>query len=84
MSTPLQPFQNESQSISIGELTVENRIDQLELYGSLAITRDKAGLLLARELKAVVDATLAQLEAATDLPDRIALRPTDSVDNPFK
>ncbi len=84
MSTPLQPFQNESQSLSIGELTVENRVDQVELYGSLAITRDKAGLQLARELKAVVDATLAQLEAAPDLPEQIALRPTDHVDNPFK
>ncbi len=84
MNTPLQPFQNESQSVSIGELTVENRVDQVELYGSLAITRDKAGLQRARELKAVVDATLAQLEAATDLPEHIELRPTDSVDNPFK
>ncbi len=84
MSTPLQPCQNESQSLSIGELTVENRVDQVELYGSLAITRDKAGLQRARELKAVVDATLAQLEAATDLPEQIELRPTDSVDNPFK
>ncbi|MEO0316959.1 MAG: hypothetical protein RL404_636 [Pseudomonadota bacterium] len=84
MSTPLQPFQNESQSLAIGELTVENRVDQVELYGSLAITRDKAGLQLARELKAVLDATLAHLENATDLPEQIALRPADSVDNPFK
>ena len=84
MGTPLQPFQNDSQSLGIGEMTVENRVDQVEIYGSLAITRDKAGLQLARELKAVVDATLAALEAAPDLPEQIALRPTDSVDNPFK
>ena len=84
MGTTLQPFQNESQSLGIGELTIENRVDQVELYGSLAITRDQAGLRLARELKSVVDATLAALESATDLPEQIALRPTDSVDNPFK
>lgn len=84
MSTPLQPFQNESQSLGIGELTVENRVDQVEMYGSLAITRDRAGLQLARELKAVLEVTLAALEAVPDLPERIALRPTDSVDNPFK
>lgn len=84
MGTPLQPFQNDSQSLGIGEMTVENRVDQVEIYGSLAITRDKVGLQLARELKAVVDATLAALEAAPDLPEQIALRPTDSVDNPFK
>ncbi len=84
MGTPLQPFQNESQSLGIGELTIENRVDQVELYGSLAITRDQAGLQRARELKAVVDATLAALEAAPDLPAQIEPRPTDSIDNPFK
>ncbi len=84
MSTPLQPFQNESQSLGIGELTIENRIDQVELYGSLTITRDQAGLQRARELKAVVDATLAALEATPNLPAQIELRPTDKVDNPFK
>ena len=84
MGTPLQPFQNDSQSLGIGEMTVENRVDQVEIYGSLAITRDKAGLQLARELKAVVDATLAALEGTAELPEHIALRPTDSVDNPFK
>ncbi len=79
-----QPFENESQSLTVGELTVENRTDQLELYGSLAITRDRAGLALARELKAVIDATLARLEAEPELPEQISFRPTDSVDNPFK
>ncbi len=84
MNAPLQPFQNESQSIGIGELTIENRTDQLELYGSLSITRDQAGLALARQIKTVLDAALAHLEAATDLPEKIALKPTDSVENPFK
>lgn len=84
MKDTLQPFQNESQSIGIGELTIENRLDQLELYGSLSITRDQAGLALARRLKGVLDAALAHLEAATDLPEKIATRPGDSVDNPFK
>ncbi len=83
-STSLRPFENESQSITVGELTIENRTDQLELYGSLAITRDRAGLARARELKAVIDATLAQLEGEPDLPELISFRPTDSVDNPFK
>jgi hypothetical protein len=84
MSTSLQPFQNESQSTAIDELTIENRLDQIEMYGSLAITRDQAGLQKLRELKAVVDATLAALEAATDLPEHIDLRPSDKIDNPFK
>lgn len=38
----LQPFDNETQSLSLGDLTIENRLDQLEIYGSLSITRDQA------------------------------------------
>lgn len=80
----LKPFENETDSVAIDELTIENRVDQLELYGSLSITRDQAGLARALQLKAVVDAAVAHLQAAPDLPEQIAFRPTDNVDNPFK
>lgn len=80
----LQPFQNESETLRIGELTVENRTDQLEMYGSLNITRDQAGLRLALQMKALLDATVLQLQKQSDLPEQMALRPTDSVENPFK
>ena len=80
----LQPFANESDSVTIDELTIENRLDQLELYGSLAITRDRIGLERAQQLKAVLDAAVSVLQAVPDLPGQLSLRPTDSVDNPFK
>lgn len=80
----LQPFQNEAEAIMIGELNVENRMDQLELYGSLSITRDQSGLQLALELKELIDAAVAHLQAAQDLPAAIESKPTDRVDNPFK
>lgn len=80
----LLPFQNESETMRIGELTVENRIDQVEMYGSLAITRDQAGLKMALQLKALLDATVAHLQSDSDLPEQIAFKPTDNVDNPFK
>ncbi len=82
--TTLKPFANETDSIAIDELTIENRIDQLELYGSLSITRDQAGLERARQLKAVLDAAIAELQSVPDLPAQLSFRPTDSVDNPFK
>ena len=80
----LKPFENDSDSISIDELTIENRVDQLEIYGSLAITRDKLGLERALQLQAVLDAAVKALQDDAALPDKIAFRPTDSVDNPFK
>lgn len=79
----IKPYANEADALSIGDLTVENRLDRIELYGSLQITRDKEGLALARELKSLLDSALEVLESE-DLPDRIPLDPTDEVDNPFK
>jgi hypothetical protein len=79
----MKPFANESDSINIGDMTVENRLDQIEMYGNLAITRDKEGLKLARELKALVDATVSALESDKNLPDQLPPPQSDSVKNPF-
>ena len=80
----LQPFQNESETLQIGELNIENRIDQLELYGSLTITRDKAGLQQALRLKALLDAAVLYLQNKKDLPEQVVFKSLDSRDNPFK
>ena len=80
----LQPFQDESETLRIGELTIENRIDQLELYGSLAITRDKAGLQQALRLKALLDDVVVHLQNEKDLPKQVIFVSPDRVDNPFK
>ena len=79
----LNPFKNEEESIQLGDLTIENRLDRLELYGSLQITKDKAGLKLAKSLKEIIDATLLALQSEK-LPDHISITGTDSVENPFK
>jgi hypothetical protein len=78
----INPFKNESESLQIGGLTVENRLDRVSFYGSIDITRDKAGLTIARQLKEILDLTLAELEKS-ELPEKIALAPAETVDNPF-
>ncbi len=80
----IRPFENESDSVGIDELTVENRFDQLEIYGSLSITRDQAGLERALQLKDILDAAVKALQDDAALPDRVTFKPTDNVDNPFK
>jgi hypothetical protein len=80
----LQPFQNESETLQIGELTIENRTDQLELYGSLAITRDQAGLQQALRLKALLDEVVVHLQNEKDLPEQVFFKVSENVDNPFK
>ena len=81
--TDMEPFKNETESITLGQLTVENRLDKVEIYGSLSITRDQAGLALALKLKSVLDAAIDHLQHASDLPAHITFRSTDNVDNPF-
>ena len=80
----LVPFADDAASVSIADLTIENGAERIALYGSLDITRDKAGLAKARALKALLDRTVQHLEAEKDLPDAVpALMPAKSVANPF-
>jgi len=78
----INPFQDESESLQIGGLTIENRVDRVSIYGTIDLTLDKVGLVNARQLKEVLDLTLAELEKS-ELPDKISLAPADTVDNPF-
>jgi hypothetical protein len=78
----MKPFRNESESLQIGDLTVENRIDRVSIYGSIDITRDKEGVALARQLKEIIDLSLSELEKE-ELPESIALAALETVDNPF-
>ena len=81
----LTPFADDSTSLSIGDLTVENGTDMLALYGSLNITRDQAGLKHARDLLALLKATVHALEQAHGLPEKIAetTEAPKMVKNPF-
>ncbi len=81
-STPFTPFADESSVLSIGEWTAENRTDRISLYGSLELTRDQAGLAKARQLQSLLNAVVAQLEAA-DLPEAISVKAVETVANPF-
>jgi hypothetical protein len=85
MRKTISPFANESESLGIGDLTIENRTDRISIYGNIDLTRDKAGLEHARMIKAVLDKVIQALEGEKNLPDKIA--PPDAPDevaNPFQ
>jgi hypothetical protein len=85
MKQTIAPFANESESLGIGDLTIENRTDRVSIYGSIDLTRDKVGLDHARMLKAVLDKVVQTLETEKNLPDKIAPPDTpDEVTNPFQ
>jgi hypothetical protein len=78
----IHPYQNEEETFNIDDLTIENRLDRVQIYGSVEITRDKAGLEMARELKTLIDSVVAALESE-ELPSAISVEPPDTTDNPF-
>lgn len=76
------PYKNESESIQLADLTIENRLDRISIYGSIDLAKDKIGLDYARELKKIIDKILAELENS-DLPDKVAIKKAQTVKNPF-
>lgn len=76
-------YGNESDSFSIGEMTVENRLDRISIYGSLDITKDKDGLENALKLKRIIDASIDALKRERNLPERIKILEMNMVKNPF-
>lgn len=80
----LRPFSDDSASVAVGGLTIENGRDRVAVYGSLDITRDARGLADARTLAAVLNQAVAVLEAEPDLPQAAAKPPAPRpVRNPF-
>jgi hypothetical protein len=85
MKKTISPFANDSESLGISDLTIENRTDRISIYGSTDLTRDKVGLEHARMLKAVLDKVVQALETEKNLPDKIASPDMpDEVANPFQ
>jgi len=81
----ITPFANEADSVGIGDLTVENRLDRVSIYGSLDLTRDKQGLKNARALKELVDNVVRVLESDKKLPDKLPPpKAPGRVKNPFQ
>ena len=82
----INPYENEEQSLQIGELTIDNRLDRVSLYGSIDLTLDKEGLSMAHQLKTIVDGVVLALEASENagkLPDHVETEKPDMVKNPF-
>ena len=68
----------------MGDLKFENGRDRIACYGSLDLTRDKAGLALARQMQAMLTSVIHALEADAGLPDTIPPpKKRGTVKNPF-
>ncbi|TCB81108.1 hypothetical protein [Acinetobacter sp. ANC 4173] len=78
-----KPFENGTESHAIHDLTLENQLDRVNIYGNLQIGKDQAGLAAAKALQAYLNAIVAKLEAEPDLPEQIIDAAIQDVENPF-
>lgn len=78
-----KPYENGTESYAIHDLTIENDVDCVSLYGNLQLTKDQAGLKAAKALQALLNNVVQQLENTPDLPDKIQRDDAQEIDNPF-
>ena len=77
------PYANESDVVRIGGLEIGNRTDRVSLTGNLVLTQAKTGLVLAKELQALINQVVRTLEAEKRLTERVRIKPAREVNNPF-
>ena len=77
-----QAFKDNSASLDIGGLTLENNEERVSIYGSLNIGRDQQGLQQAKQLQGIVAEMVNYLEQQ-DLPAQIETFTPKAVKNPF-
>ena len=76
------PYANEADVLTIGRLSIENRVDRVTLSGDVDLTADQAGLADARALHSLLTEIVARLEAQ-DLPATLPAPEIKTVANPF-
>ena len=78
-----KPFENGTESHSIHDLTLENDLDRVSVYGNLQIGKDQAGLEAAKALQHYLNEIVMYLEKQTDLPAQIENQDENEIENPF-
>lgn len=77
-----KPFEKGTESSSIEDLTLENDVDCVSIYGNLQITKDKVGLEQAKALQSFLNEVVAALEKE-ELPEKIVRPAEQEINNPF-
>lgn len=78
-----KPFENDTESHAIHDLTLENQEDCVSIYGNLQLTKDQAGLQAAKALQAFLNQVVSALENETNLPEKIDRQDEQEIENPF-
>ena len=83
MAKQFKPYFNEADVLRIGDLEIENRVDRVTLTGDVVLTRDQAGLALAKDLLTLMRNVVKALDDDKQQPDVVKLKEAKTVKNPF-
>lgn len=78
-----KPFETGTESHAVHDLTFENDLDRINIYGNLQIHKDQHGLEIAKQLQAFFTQMVTALEQEEDLPEVLPKADEDEVENPF-
>ncbi|SPL70234.1 hypothetical protein [Acinetobacter stercoris] len=78
-----KPFEKGDESSSIYDLTLENQLDRINIYGNLQITKDQQGLKTAEALQVFINDVVKALQSEANLPERIQQQNIKEIENPF-
>lgn len=83
MSKKFNPYADEAVVLRVAGMEIENRLDRVTFAGEVVLTRDKAGLAIAKDLLTLMRDVVKILEADKQLPDVVNLNDVKTVKNPF-
>jgi hypothetical protein len=66
-----KPYADDTSCLTIGDWTAENHPDRICVFGSIDITRDKAGLAAALKIEGILRSIVAELQADGELADSV-------------
>ena len=80
----IHPFENDEQALTIGDLTIENHFDVVQIFGELSITKCQDGLTQAMAFQLSPHGALAvpNHEPLDEIKAHDML-PSEQIDNPF-
>lgn len=76
-------FEKGDESHAIHDLTLENDLDHVSIYGHLQIYKDQDGLVTAKVLQAFLNDVVTKLEAEAQLPEKVLRPEQGETENPF-
>lgn len=77
------PYHQGNESIEIADLTIENQVDVVNIYGNIQLSKDQQGLVYAKQLQQLMNAIVTQLEQEQQLPAQVECVEKKWVENPF-